>query len=156
MQRNLYRLLTTFEKAAVWKNKYHKLLSSSNLTKSQRSFIEKLENLITPVLFIKNKGNLNEKLNIKALKEAAIALFGVSGAYYLIASINEEKHAEKTISSLNLSSASAPPSCSCSRVDDWCSYPTTCIGYNCIMTVDGCGWWWNEDCNGTCVDRTWH
>jgi len=89
LQRNLYRSLTTSEKAAVWKNKYRKLLLISNLTMSQRSYIEKLEKLVTPDLFIKNKENANEKLNIQALKETAISLFGVSGAYYLIASITK-------------------------------------------------------------------
>jgi len=89
LQRNLYRSLTTSEKAAVWKNKYRKLLLISNLTMSQRSYIEKLEKLVTQDLFIKNKENANEKLNIQALKETAISLFAVSGAYYLIASITK-------------------------------------------------------------------
>lgn len=160
LQKNLYRLLTPSEKSVLWNSKYSKMLTDDILNFEQRNFIIRLKELATPQYFIKNTNHKSElKFNKDELKVDAISLFGISGAYYLLASIVDEKQANLNFMSNNISSESisAPPNnCSCSKTDDWCSYPTTCIGNNCASTYQGCGWWLEENCNGTCVDRTWY
>lgn len=160
LQKNLYRLLTPSEKSILWNSKYSNMLTDEHFNAEQRNFIGRIKELVTPQYFNNNTNGKSKSIfNKDDLKFEAISLFGISGAYYLLASILDEKQSMINFSSNNISSESisAPPSnCSCSKTDDWCAYPATCIGNNCASTKQGCGWWLEQDCNGTCVDRTWY
>lgn len=56
--------------------------------------------------------------------------------------------------SLNSAARLATLGCECKRSDDWCvGTTTTCKMSSCYMSSWGCGWLWNYNCNGNCVNE---
>jgi hypothetical protein len=43
--------------------------------------------------------------------------------------------------------------CGCNVADDWCVWGSSCFAGFCGQQNDGCGWWLEEPCIGTCVSN---
>lgn len=140
-QKNMYKSLSADEKLQIWQLKYNQFLASETLTKEQRSLVVKLKGLLKKDVFSTESNEYKSNIQAKegVIKNEAIKLFGISGAYNLMANLNNE----------NL----YPPGqgdCDCSRASDWCASGHSCVREGCRIIPDDCGWWWSYDCNGDC------
>lgn len=142
-QKSMYSTLNPNEKNEIWKMKYENLVASTKLSIDQVSFVKELKSLLNTDVFEKTDNLYKTTLKLREgeIKENAINLFGISGAYNLLANLTE------------LSLAEYPPGsgdCDCSRSSDWCPSGHSCVRQGCRVIQGDCGWWWNYDCNGDC------
>ena len=138
-QRNMYNLLSINEKATVWQEKFDSVIAG-NLNQQQYEFVSKVRAMIRPELFDKSSSafHLFDQQE-KMLHEEAVRIFGKTGAFNLLASVNKNQY---------------PPGagdCDCSTKSDWCpsSSIAGCVRLDC-KTTTGCGTLWSYTCNGDC------
>lgn len=139
----MYKTLNSSEKSYTWQVKYDKILATSDLTKEQIKFINKLKSNLSKEIFEKGINPIKNKFQASelTLKNEAIELFGISGAYELLATL-----------SLNRAEQIPPGQgdCDCSKTSDWCPSGHSCLRVGCVIITNDCGTFWNYDCNGDC------
>ncbi|MBK8710444.1 MAG: bacteriocin fulvocin C-related protein [Niastella sp.] len=140
----MYKTLNPSEKYFAWETKYDKLISATNLTSEQTAFVRKLKSNLSKEIFEKGNNAVKDKLQTlePIFKKEAIELFGISGAYELMANLNPESNLQQY-----------PPGqgdCDCSKKSDWCPSGHACLRVGCVIVEDDCGWWWSYDCTGDC------
>lgn len=149
-QRSATSLLTSSEKADLWKNHLQ-----SEITKygddNKRSFISNVLSIIEPAMFDETtKHNFDGTLAILNFK--ASKLFSQDESYFLFNSLGK--------AGVAINSASAPPTgctCNSSQINTctahWAGGYTYCQkgASSCKTSESGCGWFWLNQCNGDCV-----
>lgn len=146
LQRSMFRLLTPDEKANIWINKYNEYLKSSKLSDAQAIYIQSLIDIIKPEMYI-NSDKYFLSINEPLLKEQAIKLFGFKEARSLLTTLSRWIEDEEVDDG---SGGGGGVSCSCNKKDSWCQTGLSCSTWACTASLDGCGWWWGEPCNGKC------
>ena len=144
----------------LWLYHYSRVLNSVELTPRQRAVVYEAAGLVLAGVcekrddpkFVAWKSSVTEKMDADAkaafdrplMKDVFMHLGGPALSRSLRAG------------SEGLKAISTSWDCTCNTADDWCCVLPTCPEvcrrvFRCAFTPDGCGWWFNEPCNGNCT-----
>ena len=168
-RRAIYSSMPAERKALVWRQQMALLMASSTeWSQRQRDLLDHVQTLLVPGAFMKgtpaHAALLDPVLEQTLRSEFSehILSFGELGVG--VQPQGSVASAKLVIvlwlRGLVVAQASDEPySCTCNDADDWCMpWPTSpsadcnpVINHQgCSCSNDGCGWWWDKQCNGRC------
>lgn len=158
-----YNMLSHHQKFDVWKDKISQVLTT-DLSRQQREIIQELYEYITPVLFEGNEAkflsnNFVQQWLTKAVREFSPhelnMMFGRIEDY--VPSTKNGKSAADRDNGGGTDPEPPAPNCHCKNtlINSCEFYWMECENgaENCNSTSTGCGFLWQENCGGRCVDR---
>ncbi|XYI03667.1 bacteriocin fulvocin C-related protein [Sorangium sp. So ce1128] len=146
-RRGIFSALDPDAKSSLWKEHFQRYRDERpDLTAAQASFIERLSSSTSAELY---KGATDKPAVMKGLQAEASALFDRDSLRLLAAQLGPDDAPDDT-----QACAAGVGSCTCNAGDDWCNWGHYCSNKagDCSITPDGCGWWWDDPCDGLCVD----
>jgi hypothetical protein len=147
-RRAIFSALDPEAKSSLWKEHFeHYRNEHPDLTAAQAAYIEKLVSSISAEFYSRLNDDPAVKKSLDQLKAEGSALFDRDSLGRLVSQLGPDPDPASGRQPLQLYGG-----CTCNTDDDWCSWGYDCVGGNCNDTVDGCGWWGNDPCNGLCHD----
>ncbi|MGP4103248.1 bacteriocin fulvocin C-related protein [Nonomuraea sp. KM90] len=146
-RREIYRALPINVRGKLWREHLkHYRAAHPAMPASQEQTFARVESLIADdSIFDVAAGKREEYRQAQLqLHDALVENFGEDEAYQIVAALGPSQRPSGT---QLLASA-----CDCNLDDDWCSGATAfCSGFPCDQPAPkGCGWFWEEPCNGLC------
>lgn len=141
----IYHRLSRAEKLNLWHEQVRYYLDSLTLTDAQRAFIVKTDQEMEQYFGPERREERIQQQYVSRGKE----ILGTAIAKMVFADLGINTPEARAVAKGDVVAGG----CSCNRSGggDFC--PTTglaCGQGSCIITADGCGWWWCEPCDGDC------
>lgn len=146
-QKLAYRMLSSDERYAVWNHKFKSVLEKENLNEAQLDFVLNLKRELRPEYFESDLSETNVELydRFQVFKKEAIKLFEKEELKSYFSNINVEVGDEE-------GGGSGKRDCNCNKnASLFCPWTSTCEGISCNESSSGCGWFWQDPCNGVCA-----
>jgi hypothetical protein len=166
-QRAAFRILSDEEKSTLWKQHLIMLLPKFENSPKKHDFINEIINNMRPEMF--SKDNQQFDAQISKYEYRAANLFSNNENVMLFYSLNPKLVGNIQVSFKLMNSSQSKQSvaleensgkdCTCNAdgdpnhcTDSWTGGYTYCAANQsgCTTLSTGCGWWWQNRCNGDC------
>lgn len=162
VQRLAYETITAAEEFSLWNEHLNWACANLTLSQQQLSKINEVRALLT-VEFFEQSGATNE---FEIWKATASEVFNQKQLYLLFHQpsqfdVNQFYNNEKLPGVVDGGGGSGggAPSCHCSQTANFCNLQVeagdpgmfSCDAKDCKKSSKGCGWFWQNPCNGLCV-----
>ena len=152
VQRNAYRILSSQEKADLWKLHLINSLKSGNFNIAQNEIIKEAIVNLCKASFFENSNRDLSSASYVIFEHKAKTNFNNDERLIVFSSLQDFAATTTTTDGVSTMMEAGPGdhNCTCSMVSTYCGF-WDCTMNGCNQTQDGCGTFWQYGCNGTCL-----